>query len=295
METQLNSQERDLGNPPGTKLGKGLGWLSMGLGVTQLIAPRGVARIIGVEPTGKVPFVTRLFGLRELAAGAFLLTKPTSPFGSWHRVFGDILDLLTMGIAMKSGSTSVARNAFALANVAGITALDVYHGVRESRRKLGEPMRRSITINRKPEEVYAMWKNFERLPEFMSWIESVKMIDERTSHWVVKTPAGVSIEYDAETIEDIPGKRIAWRTLPNATVPNCGKVEFLDAPGGRGTELLVEMQVAAPLGKTIASAESKGDLRRLKQVLEVGEIVLSDASIHKGPHPAQPARLGGPL
>jgi hypothetical protein len=291
METQLNSQEQDLGDRPGTKLGKGLGWFSIALGVTELVAPRGLARFIGIEPDGKVPVVTRLFGLREIAAGALLLAKPTSPYGGWNRVFGDLIDLMTMGVAMKRGSTHRGRNVFAIANVLGVTALDAYHGVRESRRKLGEPMRRAITINRRPAEVYAMFKDFQRLPEFMEWIESVDMIDEDLSHWVVKTPAGVTIEYNAETIEDVPGKKIAWRSMPDATVPNRGSVEFLEAPGGRGTEVLLEMQVAAPLGKTIASAESKGDLRRLKQMLEVGEIVKSDASIHRMPHAAQPYSL----
>lgn len=294
METQLNSQEQDLGDRPGTKLGKGLGWFSIALGVTELVAPRGLARFIGIEPDGKVPVVTRLFGLREIAAGALLLAKPTSPYGGWNRVFGDLVDLMTMSVAMKRGSTHRGRNVFALANVVGVTALDAYHGVRESRRKLGEPVRRAITINRRPEEVYAMFKNFERLPEFMNWIESVEMIDEDLSHWRVKTPAGV-IEYNAETIEDVPGRKIAWRSMPDATVPNRGCVEFLDAPGGRGTEVLVEMQVAAPLGKTLASAEAKSDLRRLKQMLEVGEIVKSDASIHKKPHAAQPSGQGDVL
>lgn len=291
METQLNSQEQDLGDRPGTKLGKGLGWFSIALGVTELVAPRGLARFIGIEPDGKVPVVTRLFGLREIAAGALLLAKPTSPYGGWNRVFGDLIDLMTMGVAMKRGSTHRGRNVFALANVLGVTALDAYHGVRESRRKLGEPVRRAITINRRPEEVYAMFKNFERLPEFMEWVESVEMIDSDLSHWRVKTPAGV-IEYNAETIEDVPGRKIAWRSMPDATVPNRGCVEFLEAPGGRGTEVLVEMQVAAPLGKTIAGAEAKSDLRRLKQMLEVGEIVMSDASIHKMPHAAQPSSEG---
>jgi uncharacterized membrane protein len=291
METQLNSQEQDFGDRPGTKLGKGLGWFSIALGVTELVAPRSLAKIIGVEPDGKVPLVTRLFGLREIAAGAMLLNKPTSPYGGWNRVFGDLLDLMVMGVAMKRGSTHKSLNAFALGSVAGVMALDVYHGVRESRRKLGEPVRRAITINRRPEEVYAMFKNFERLPEFMNWIESVEMIDTDLSHWRVKTPAGV-ISYNAETVEDIPGRRIAWRSMPDATVPNRGCVEFLEAPGGRGTEVLVEMQVAAPLGKTIAGGEAKSDLRRLKQMLEVGEIVKSDASIHKLPHAAQPSGQG---
>jgi uncharacterized membrane protein len=107
----------------------------------------------------------------------------------------------------------------------------------------------------------------------------------------VKTPAGKSIEYDAEIVEDVPGHRIAWRSLPGASVPNCGQVTFYAAPGDRGTEVIVEMQVAGPLASTIAGAEAKGDLRRLKQVLETGEIVHSDASIHRGPHPAQPPEV----
>ena len=57
-------------------------------------------------------------------------------------------------------------------------------------------------------------------------------------------------------------------------------------------KVIVELQVAAPLGKTIAGSEAMGDLRRLKQILETGEIVLSDASIHEGPHPAQPTAMG---
>ncbi|HTL34614.1 MAG TPA: SRPBCC family protein [Kofleriaceae bacterium] len=153
--------------------------------------------------------------------------------------------------------------------------------------KLGKPLRRAITIGREPLEVYNFWRKLELLPKFMYWIESVEDLGNGISRWKVKTPAG-AIEYDAELVEDVPGHRISWRTLPGATVPHRGTVDFVDAPGGRGTEVIVEMQVAAPLGKTIASQEAGGDLRRLKQILEIGELIKSDASIHEAPHPAQP-------
>jgi uncharacterized membrane protein len=286
METQM-TKEIDVGDRPGVKLGKGLGWFSLGLGLTELIAPRHLARLIGIQDDGKVPFVMRLFGLREIAAGAMLLNQPTNPTNGWSRVAGDLIDLAAMGIAMRN-STSLGRNLFAIGNVLGVTAFDVMHGVRESRRKMGNPVRRAITIGRTPEEVYNFYRKLELLPKFMNWIESVEDRGNDIWHWKVKTPAGVSIEYDAEIIEDIPGHRISWRTLPNAIVPNRGCVEFLDAPGGRGCEVIVEMQVAAPLGKTIASQEAQGDLHRLKQILELGEVIKSDASIHKAPHPAQP-------
>jgi uncharacterized membrane protein len=177
----------------------------------------------------------------------------------------------------------------AIIGALGLAAVAGDYAIRMARRKLGAPVRRAITIGRSREDVYAVWKNFERLPEFMNWVENVEVRGENITHWTVKTPAGVSVEWDAETIEDIPGRRISWRTLPTATVPNRGTVEFVEAPGGRGTEVIVEMQVAAPLGKTIASHEAAGDLRRLKQILELGEIIKSDASIHKAPHAAQPS------
>jgi uncharacterized membrane protein len=85
-------------------------------------------------------------------------------------------------------------------------------------------------------------------------------------------------------------------------VPNRGVVRFKPAPGGRGTELMVELKYDPPagaLGATIAklfgeepSQQIAGDLRRLKQVLETGSVVHSDASIHRGPHPARPPAQG---
>lgn len=171
---------------------------------------------------------------------------------------------------------------------AGVAALGIYAGVRRARRKLGAPVKRAITIARPPHEVYRFWRDLEQLPQFMTWIESVRDLGAGISHWKVKTPAGV-IEYDAQIVEDAPNRRISWRSMPDATVANEGMVTFLEAPGDRGTEVIVEMRVAAPLGKTIAGSEAQGDLRRLKQMLECGEITKSDASIHDGPHPAQPS------
>jgi uncharacterized membrane protein len=113
-----------------------------------------------------------------------------------------------------------------------------------------------------------------------------------------KAPAGTSVEWEAETLEDRTNELISWRSLPDAGVPNSGTVRFMEAPGGRGTEVHVELRYQPPGGKIGAlvaklfgeepQQQVKGDLRRFKQVMETGEIVHSDASIHTGPHPAQP-------
>lgn len=156
-----------------------------------------------------------------------------------------------------------------------------------------------ITINRPPEEVYRFWHNFQNLPTFMSHLEKVETRDAKRAHWKAKGPAGVSVEWDAEITEDRPNEFIAWRSLPGADVENQGSVRFQPAPGSRGTEVRVELShrppagaVGARIAKLFGEAPEQQiahDLRALKQVMETGEVVHSDASIHRGPHPGAPA------
>ena len=211
-----------------------------------------------------------------------------------------------------------SRVAAATAAVAGVTLVDFMTG-QQLRKQGSETERRSdgafapqqrpssssgvhvvetITIKRPRTEVYGFWHNFENLPRFMAHLESVQVLDERRSHWKAKAPAGTTVEWDAETVEDRPNELIAWRSLEGSSVPNSGTVQFKDAPGDRGTEVRVELRYQPPGGKIGAlfaklfgeepEQQVKGDLRRFKQVMETGEVVHSDASIHQGMHPAQP-------
>jgi uncharacterized membrane protein len=146
--------------------------------------------------------------------------------------------------------------------------------------------------------VYAFWRDFTNLPRFMRHLESVTVLDERRSHWVAKAPAGQSVEWDAELTEDRPNEAIGWRATEGATVWNAGVVRFQPAPGGRGTEVRVDLSYDPPLGKLGSKVamfwreepgqQVQDDLRHLKQVLEIGEVVISDATKQRGPHPAQP-------
>jgi len=148
--------------------------------------------------------------------------------------------------------------------------------------------RTAITVNQSPEKVYAQWRDFERLPTFMYHLESVQTTGDGRSHWVAKGPVGTTVEWDAEITEDVPGKSIAWRSLDGASVENSGSVRFLPAPGGRGTEVYVQLQYSPPagaVGKVVAklfgeepNQQLSDDLRRFKQIVETGEIARSDAS-----------------
>jgi uncharacterized membrane protein len=149
--------------------------------------------------------------------------------------------------------------------------------------ELGIRVDQAITIGKPRSEVYRYFRNLQNLPRFMKHVESVRDLDGNRSHWVIRGPAGRHVEWDAVVHNEVPDERIAWRTLPGCDVQSAGTVLFRDAPGGRGTEVSVELQYNPPAGILGAAAaqlmgEEPGlkvneDLHRLKQILELGEIV----------------------
>ncbi len=148
--------------------------------------------------------------------------------------------------------------------------------------KQGVHVERSFTVNRPVGEVYGFWRDFENLPSFMKHLESVRVIDDRRSHWVAKAPAGMNVEWDAEIINEVPNEVIGWRSVDGSQVANAGSVRFRPAPGGRGTEVSVEMEYVPPgdfAGDLVAKLFGRSptqsveeDLRRFKQIMEAGEV-----------------------
>jgi len=298
--------QRRSNNSPGIagKVANGLGWFSIGLGVTELVAPGKVARLVGLEPSRKRNAVLRSYGLREMAAGIGILSQSQPSHWLWTRVAGDIVDLASLRRAHSGGDAGRGRLTAAAAAVAGITALDIYCGQKLSRsngdRTSGRDVHTSkvLIINRNPEDIYQFWRNFENLPSFMTHLESVRPVGTGRSHWRAKGPGGTIVEWEAEIVADAPNSKIAWRSVPGSEIENSGRVRFDRAPGGRGTLVRVDLCYSPPggrLGSSLAKLlgaepgqQLDGALRALKQILETGEIVKSDASIHRGMHAAQP-------
>jgi uncharacterized membrane protein len=146
----------------------------------------------------------------------------------------------------------------------------------------GVNIEEAVLINRPAAELYRFWRNFEQLPAFMAHLVSVRQLDSRRSHWVATAPAGRTVEWDAEIINEIPGELIGWRTLRGADVVSAGSVRFNETPNGRGTEVRVRLQYSPPAGKLGAavawlfgeepSQAIREDLRRFKRLMETGEI-----------------------
>ncbi len=295
-------------------LATGLGWFSIGLGLAEVAAPDSVARFIGVRNSNNARRTLQSFGMREIANGLALLQSNRESTWLWTRVGGDALDAAALMRALDDPNNDRTKVLTALGAVAGVAAVDAICAAGLSQRgrhderprysrsqaqpSQGIRVRKSFTINRQPDVVYSFWRQLENLPRFMRHLESVEVIDARRSRWRAKGPAGMTVEWEAEITDDRPNELISWRSVEGATVPNRGTVRFVAAPGARGTEVHVDLEYSVPGGR-VASTLAKlfgrepgqqidEDLRRLKQLLEAGEIARSSGSTRLR-QPAQPA------
>jgi uncharacterized membrane protein len=290
-------------------------WLSLGLGIAQLAMPDRMTKLVGMRDNDDSRLLMRLVGLREMACGIGLLAGLSPASGLGARVAGDVMDLALLGSAFGDRRTKGNRLAAATAMVVGVTALDLFGALKAGRQKDARhsptssgrltPTTQTIVVNHTPEDVYQFWLDFESFPRFMKHLESVTNRGNGRSHWVARGPAGKSFAWDAEIVENRPNELISWRSLPGADVENAGSVRFERAPGGRGTLVRVNLRYDPPGGTagsmvamllgTEPGQEVQADLRRFKQVIETGEVVRSDASIHERSHPARPSERSIPL
>ena len=195
------------------------------------------------------------------------------------------------------------------AGVAGL-ALVANNSRSDIRRRRENPLQprgavrieRVTTINRPVHEVYSFWRRFENFPRFMRHLVSVETFPNGRSRWKAKGPAGMRVEWEAELIEDRQNEWIAWRSVQGSGIQNSGSVRFSPAPGARGTEVRVQLQYSPPagsFGRGIAwlfgeepDQQIHHDLHRFKQLMETGEIPLTDGpSLTRAARPTDPGKV----
>lgn len=202
------------------------------------------------------------------------------------------------GLGTALAAAGLARRTAGGVVVAAIGGALIYRGIRGS--WTGEPplaigavmphehgfkVVRSITIDQTPEDLYAFWRNLENLPKVMSHIEEVREIDQTRSRWTARAIGGSTIEWEAIIVDEKEGRSIGWKTVDDAPVPHAGSVWFEPAPGGRGTELTVNLRYDPPgglAGKGLAKLfhrepgqQVEDDLRKFKQWIEAGEVAVA--------------------
>jgi uncharacterized membrane protein len=138
---------------------------------------------------------------------------------------------------------------------------------------------RSVRVAAPASEVYNAWRNFEQFPQFMEHVESVNWVggDRKMSHWKLKGPMGVNVEYDAEIVEDEPNRSIGWRSL-DGNLGNSGNVTFSELEGETLVHVIVQWfdPPGGPIGEVISRILQNPadmldeDLGRFKRMVEGG-------------------------
>jgi uncharacterized membrane protein len=292
-------------SPTSTAIPRALGLFSLGLGTVQLVAPQRVNELIGARRNDRSMLAQRAVGVREVTAAVGLLSAlPSAPW-LWSRVAGDAMDAAMLRRALQGKVADRDRTTLALLAVLGIGAVDAVSAVIVSRQfptgrtTSDAPITKAkptalhvsavVTVNKPAAELYAFWRELENLPRFMTHLEYVESYEDgKRSHWIASAPAGRTVEWDAEITEERPGELLSWRSLRGATVMNAGTVTFTQAPQDRGTEVRVELTYSLPAGRLGAFVaklfgeeprqQVADDLKRFKQVVETGEVVVSDGN-----------------
>lgn len=157
---------------------------------------------------------------------------------------------------------------------------------------------RTVTIGKPAQELYDFWRKFERFPAFMDNVREIRRIDETRSEWIIEAPAGATVSVKTRIVEDMPGKTIAWVSEDDSQIATEGRVEFADAPPGRGTYVRLLIRYTPPaggVGRMIAkvmqrepNVQVRRDLRRFKQLMETGEVPINASpSARRGESPTE--------
>jgi uncharacterized membrane protein len=161
----------------------------------------------------------------------------------------------------------------------------------------GIKLKKAVTVASPVEQLYRYWRDLRNVPKLFDHLLSVEPLDESRSHWKLRVPGRMSLEWDAEITVDRENEMIGWRSLDGADLDNAGYVRFERATGGRGTVVRIALQYNPPAGKLGAAVATvlgekpasliEGALRKFKQLMETGEVPVG-AEEKKWPHSEEP-------
>jgi uncharacterized membrane protein len=214
--------------------------------------------------------------------------------GTWERMASVALGAGALAFSARQNGRDGAllRMAGAGLLARGVTGYCPVHAMTRHRRRqrdtrvaLGGPrgvfVRESVTVHAPPEALYTLLRDPMNLKGIVPGVENVQRLDDLRARWVTQGSGGVKTEWNAEIINDVPGRTIGWRSFPGSDVAHAGSVAFRPRLQDE-TEVTVTLQCDVPAGRAgLALARIFGRaprthvrnaLRRGKQLLEAGEV-----------------------
>ena len=219
------------------------------------------------------------------AAGVPHFTEPPDPSGLLDGDTGRMVSAVAGGLLALYG---LSRRSLPGLAIAGIGTTLVARGVRGAPPVPVEIVQ-SMSVRVPRQDAYAYWRALENLPRFMEHLRTVEQTGATHSRWTARGPGPLpDVTWEAEIVEDVPGERIVWQSLPGADVDNGGHVRFVDGPDGL-TEVHARIAYrppAGPLGAAVArwldpvlGSSVRQDIARFKHIMEAGEVPRNDPKV----------------
>ena len=214
--------------------------------------------------------------------------------GTWERIASLAAGVGVLALGARRGGRvgRVFSTAGAGLAARGLTGYCPAHAMARHRRRRrdtrlalggrrGAFVRESVTVTAPADALYALWREPANLQGIIPPVELVERLDNVRARWVARGSGGVLTQWNAEVINDVPGRIIGWRSFAGADVAHAGSVTFRPLRPDE-TEVTITLQCEVPggrVGLTLArivggSPHSKvrSALRRWKQLLETGEL-----------------------
>jgi uncharacterized membrane protein len=195
---------------------------------------------------------------------------------NWSPAARLVVGTIGLGLLLRGGLLGRLGGAALLARA--LTNLDFATLVGMGEPEDGIEVHKTLCVHAPVGQVFDFWSHFENFPHFMSKVRDVHVAGNR-SHWVVRGPAGVAMEWTYEVVRSEPNALIEWRSTPDSEVKHEGEVRFEPTDDG-GTRIKIRMCYLPPagaLGHAIAAifgadpkSEMDADLMRMKSMIETG-------------------------
>lgn len=122
------------------------------------------------------------------------------------------------------------------------------------------------------EQVWGLWADLEQMPNWMKWIESVKVLEDNPdlSRWRLAT-GGLEFSWKSRILKQIHHQIIQWESVDG--LPNRGAIRFYDRGEYSIVRLSVSYAIPGVIGKImdnlflgrVVESTLMADLERFKE------------------------------
>ena len=146
---------------------------------------------------------------------------------------------------------------------------------------------KSVTVGCEVGAVFKFYRDFKNLPRFLGDVMSIEQIGPATFRWTIQGPLGIRVNWTIRVIEERTNELICYETVAPPGLTTRWEIHFAPVPGSG--ETVVREVMKPPLGRLGRAAlalvgkfpaeELSANLRRLKQVIETGQVTDTSYSV----------------